>query len=115
MKKQICWLMMLSLLLTLFFYNKWYYPPLPEQLSGVSKREVLNRIQHLEEPLVKIEENEDYEFYISHMRQGRAYDVLKEHMKEKGNAFYSQEGSGYFFIKINKDSSLLHKCGQGSM
>jgi hypothetical protein len=65
MKKQIWWLMMISLFLALFFYNKWYYSTLPEQLSVVSKREVLNRIQHSEEPLVKIDENEDYEFYIS--------------------------------------------------
>jgi hypothetical protein len=65
MKKQICWLMIIIFFLTLFFHNKWYYPPLPEQLSTVSKWEVLSRIQHSEEPLVKIDENEDYEFYIS--------------------------------------------------
>jgi virulence-associated protein VapD len=99
MKKQICWLMMISLFLTLFFYNKWYYPPLPKQLGAVSKREVLNRIQHSEESLVKIEENEDYEFYIFHMNQEKAYDDLKEHMKKKGYAFHSQEGAGYFFYK----------------
>jgi hypothetical protein len=64
---------------------------------------------------VKIEENEDYEFYISRTNRGEADDDLKEHMKQKGYAFHSQEGAGYFFIKINKDSSLLHKCGQGSM
>jgi hypothetical protein len=97
--KKIWWLIMISLILTLFFYNKWYYPPLPEQLSVVSKREVLNRIQHSEEPLVKIEENEDYEFYISRTNRGEADDDLKEHMKQKGYAFHSQEGAGYFFYK----------------
>jgi hypothetical protein len=99
MKKQICWLMIIIFFLTLFFYNKWYYPPLPEQLSTVSKWEVLSRIQHSEEPLVKIDENEDYEFYISRMNQGKAYDDLKEHMKQKGYAFHSQEDAGYFFYK----------------
>jgi hypothetical protein len=99
MKKQILWTMLLIVFLVLSFNSKWYYLPLPEQLSVLSKREVLNKIQKIENELVKIYENEDDEFYIAHMNQGKAYDDLKEHMKQKGYVFHSQEGAGYFFYK----------------
>jgi hypothetical protein len=99
MKKQILWTMLLIVFLVLSFNSKWYYLPLPEQLSVLSKREVLNKIQKIENELVKIYENEDDEFYIAHMNQGKAYDDLKEHMKQKGYVFHSQQGAGYFFYK----------------
>jgi hypothetical protein len=99
MKKQILWTMPPIFFFAFSVYSKWYYPPLPKQLSALSKREVLNKIQKTENELVKIYENEDDEFYIAHMNQGKARDDLKEHMKQKGYVFHSQEGAGYFFYK----------------
>ncbi|WP_284035708.1 hypothetical protein [Neobacillus sp. 114] len=72
-----------------------YYPSLP--IDSVSKSEVINKVHKSDGNIVKIAEEDSYQWYISEMKQGKAYENLKSFMEEKGWFFKEQLGSGFVF------------------
>jgi hypothetical protein len=79
----------------LIYFKKIYFPPLP--ITSVSKSEVINKINKSNGNIVKITEEGSYQWYISEMRQGKAYENLKILMEGKGWFFKEQLGSGFVF------------------
>ncbi|WP_025027379.1 hypothetical protein [Caldalkalibacillus mannanilyticus] len=80
-------------------YTKFYYPPLP--VDSISKRATLNKISESADSIVKLTDEKNYEWYISKMNQGQAYEHIKKLMMDRGWIFKEQQGSGYFFEKGN--------------
>lgn len=85
------------------FVNKYYYPALP--IETVSKKEVVETLHESSEDIVKIAEEQNYDWYINQMEQGKAYENLKELINKRGWKFQEQDGSGYFFEK--DDQTLI--------
>lgn len=85
------------------FHSKFYYPPLP--IDTVSKKEVIDSLNDSSKEIVKIDDDNDYEWFITRMEQGRAYRNLKEMISNNGWHFKTQEGSGYIFEK-NHDTLI---------
>jgi hypothetical protein len=79
------------------FNSKFYYPSLP--IKSVSKKEVLQSINNSSESIVKIADENGYEWFITRMEQGQGRENFKQMMSENGWEFNTQEGSGYFFEK----------------
>ncbi|MEW9674278.1 hypothetical protein [Ammoniphilus sp. 3BR4] len=77
--------------------SKAYYPSLP--IGSVSKSEVLALINDSTEPIVKIAEENGYEWFITRMEQGKAYQNLKNMMNNNGWKFKDQMGAGFIFEK----------------
>lgn len=65
------WLKLIFIVLiifgVIFIYTKVYYPPLP--ITSVSKSEVINKVKKSNGNIVKIAEEESYQWYISEMKQ----------------------------------------------
>ncbi|WLD94631.1 hypothetical protein [Alkalihalobacillus sp. AL-G] len=85
------------------FDSKFYYPDLP--VDSVSKKEVLEALNESSEDMVKIAEENGFEWYITRMEQGKAHANLKNMISENRWEFQKQEGSGYFFEK--DDETLI--------
>ncbi|WLD92494.1 hypothetical protein [Alkalihalobacillus sp. AL-G] len=85
------------------FNSKFYYPPLP--IDSISKKEVINSLNDSSTDIVKIAEENGYEWFITRMEQGKAYKNLKRMISDNGWEFKTQEGSGYFFEK--DDNTLI--------
>lgn len=49
-----------------------------------------------------IELYNDYEWFITQIKQGKAYENLKNMISRNGWEFQKKEGSGYFFEKGDK-------------
>lgn len=82
------------------FNSKFYYPQLP--IDSVTKKEVLKAINQSSKEMVKIAEENGYEWFITRMDQGKARENLKEMIREQGWKFREQMGSGYIFDKEDK-------------
>ena len=82
------------------FDSKFYYPTLP--IESVSKKEVLESLNDSSESIVKIAEENGYEWFITRMEQGKAYENIKNMISKNAWEFQTQEGSGYFFKKDDK-------------
>ncbi|MBS4214844.1 hypothetical protein [Neobacillus rhizophilus] len=94
------WVKSISIVLILFgvlliYLKDVYYPSLP--IDSVSKSEVINKVHKSDGNIVKIAEEDSYQWYISEMKQGKAYENLKSFMEEKGWFFKEQLGSGFVF------------------
>lgn len=101
MKKWLGLLGMLVIVVGVFaFHSKFYYPPLP--IQSISKKDALSLITESSNKLVKIAEEDGYEWFITGFHQGKASDYLKQMLSEKMWQFKTQEGSGYFFEKDGK-------------
>jgi hypothetical protein len=101
----------LFLLVVILIYMKVYYPPLP--ITSVSKSEVINKVNKSNGNIVMISEEYSYQWYISEMKQGKAYDNLKKMMEVKGWVFKEQVGSGFVFqnelVEITVQSEMWTK------
>lgn len=82
------------------FDSKFYYPTLP--IESLSKKEVLATLNDSEKNIVKIAEENGYEWFITRMEQGKAYENIKKLINTNAWEFQTQEGSGYFFKKDDK-------------
>ncbi|MFK5707550.1 hypothetical protein [Lysinibacillus boronitolerans] len=87
------------------FYSKIYYPSLP--IDSVSKREVVQKANKSDESIVYLTKENGYEWYISKMNQGEAYEYLKQMMKKKGWNYKEQMGAGFIFQKENKEELIV--------
>ena len=83
------------------FYSKIYYPSLP--IDSVSKREGVQKVNKSDESIVYLTTENGYEWYISKMNQGEAYEQLKQMMKGKGWNYKEQMGAGFIFQKESKE------------
>ncbi|MBD8025964.1 hypothetical protein H9636_04760 [Ureibacillus sp. Re31] len=82
----------------LVFYNKLYYPSLP--IETISKREVLEKLNTSDQPIVFLSKENDQEWYIVNERNQSASDeIIKEMVSQSGWAFTDKDGSGLFFEK----------------
>ncbi|MFC4559621.1 hypothetical protein ACFO3D_15620 [Virgibacillus kekensis] len=101
MKRGLIIIGRLILIISIMTFNsKFYYPPLP--IESVSKKEVLESLNDSAEDIVKITEENGYEWYITLMEQGKSHENLKNTIRGNGWEFQKQEGSGYFFKKDDK-------------
>lgn len=89
----------------ILFYSKIYYPSLP--IDSLSKREVAPKANKLDEGFVYLTKENGYEWYISKMNQGEAYEHLKQMMNEKGWNYKEQMGAGFIFQKENKEELIV--------
>jgi hypothetical protein len=98
------WLIIIGVLIVIsgivVFNSKFYYPTLP--IESVSKKEVLESLNDSSENIVKIAEENDYEWFITRVEQGKEYENIKNMINKNGWQFKNQEGSGYFFEKGDK-------------
>ncbi|ARU59864.1 hypothetical protein CBW65_01430 [Tumebacillus avium] len=62
----------------------------------------VERLATADEPIVKIDQSAEYEWYLTRMEQGQGYEHLKKLISGKGWTFVEQEGAGYFFEKDGK-------------
>lgn len=94
-------IVLIVILVGVLVYMKAYYPALP--IDSVSKHEAINKANTSNDNIVKLAEEDGYEWYISKMQQGAAYEQLKQMMIENGWVFKEQMGSGLIFQKENKE------------
>ncbi|WP_088102953.1 hypothetical protein [Halalkalibacter urbisdiaboli] len=101
------WLIIIGVLIVILGIvavdSKFYYPTLP--IESVSKKEVLESLNDTSQDIVKIAEENGYEWYITPEKQGKAHENLKNMINSNGWQFQQQEGSGYFFEK--GDNTLI--------
>lgn len=95
--------LLLSVFLTRFVLNREYYPPLP--ISSINKREAVSRLEHSSETIVKIAEEDGYEWYITRMEQGRGYKNVTRMVSKNGWTLKNRDGNGFFFMK--KDRTII--------
>lgn len=82
----------------LVFYNKLYYPSLP--IETISKREVLEKLNTSDQPIVFLSKENNQEWYIVNERNQSASDeIIKEMVSQSGWTFTDKDGSGLFFEK----------------
>jgi len=67
----------------------------------VSKREVVKKVKDSNGSMVKITEENGYEWYIAEMQQGKADAHLKKMLEDKGWVYEEQLGAGFTFRKEN--------------
>lgn len=83
---------------TFVFYNKLYYPPLP--IETISKKEVLDKLNHSDEKIIKLTIEKGKEWYIVNERnQAIANEVIIDFLNQKNWVFKEKDGSGLFFEK----------------
>ena len=103
MKKILITIALIVLLVGAFvFYNKLYYPPLP--IETISKKEVIEKLNHSEQKITKLTSEKGKEWYIVNERnQSNVDEIIKEMMNEKDWVFKEKEGSGLFFEKQGEE------------
>ncbi|MFF3025384.1 hypothetical protein ACFVRR_22535 [Gottfriedia sp. NPDC057948] len=94
-----------AVIIVFFISSKMYYPPLP--ISSISKAKVISKLKESNENVVKITEEDDYQWYITEMNQGKGYKYLKNMLVEKGWTYKTQEGSVFLFEKENKKLGVI--------
>ncbi|MCG1023547.1 hypothetical protein [Sutcliffiella horikoshii] len=98
MLKRLTIITLIAVILGIVAYNnRFYYAPLP--VESVSKKEVLQSINETSEPIVRIANEDGYDWYITRANQGEYRESFKEMLGKNGWEFEYQEGSGYFFDK----------------
>ncbi|MCM3618330.1 hypothetical protein M3936_12140 [Sutcliffiella horikoshii] len=104
MIKRLTIITLIAIILGILAYNsRFYYASLP--MESVSKKEVLQSIDESSEPIVKIANEDGYDWFITRMEQGKGAENMKQLLKEQGWEFEYQEGGGYFFKK--SDQSII--------
>ena len=103
MKKILITIALIVVLVGAFvFYNKLYYPPLP--IETISKKEVIEKLNHSEQKITKLTSEKGKEWYIVNERnQSNVDEIIIEMMNEKDWVFKEKEGSGLFFEKQGED------------
>ncbi len=104
MIKRLTIITLIAIILGVVAYNnKFYYPTLP--LESASKKEVLQSINESSEPIIKIANEDGYDWFITRSNQGDYRETLKAMIGEHRWEFETQDGSGYFFKK--EDEKLI--------
>ena len=103
MKKILITIALIVVLVGAFgFYNKLYYPSLP--IETISKKEVIEKLNHSDQKLIKLTSEKGEEWYIVNERnQSNVDEIIIEMMNEKDWVFKEKEGSGLFFEKQGEE------------
>ncbi len=80
--------------------SKAYYPAFP--LASVSKHEVLALLNNSNEPVVKVGEDDRYEWYVTRMNKGEGKAQLINYLERRQYSYTTQDGGGLFFEKAGK-------------
>ena len=87
------------------FYNKLYYPSLP--IETLNKKEVIEKINHSDEKIIKLTSENGKEWYIVNERNQSVVDeLIIDLLNQKDWVFKEKEGSGLFFAKQSEDLSV---------
>ncbi|WP_404469536.1 type II toxin-antitoxin system HicA family toxin [Sutcliffiella horikoshii] len=104
MIKRLTIISLVAIILVIVAYNnRFYYATLP--IESISKKEVLHSINDSSEPIVKIANEDGYDWFITRSDQGEYREILKAMIGDHGWEFDTQDGSGYFFKK--EDEMLI--------
>lgn len=104
MIKRLIIISLVAIILVIVVYNtRFYYATLP--IDSVSKKEVLHSIKESSEPIVKIANEDGYDWFITQSNYGEYRETLKAMIGDHGWEFETQDGSGYFFKK--EDQKLI--------
>ncbi|MEB2298935.1 hypothetical protein LAV72_04775 [Lysinibacillus xylanilyticus] len=97
MKKMLVTIGLIIFLVGAFvFNNKLYLPPLP--IENLSKKTVIEKINDSETRMVKLSNENGYEWYVIKERNLSAADeMIKEMLDQNGWIFKQKEGNGLFF------------------
>ncbi|MFT9816537.1 hypothetical protein [Lysinibacillus sp. NPDC056185] len=97
MKKMLLTIGIIIILVGAFvFYNKLYLPPLP--IENLSKKAVIEKINDTEKQLVKLSNENGYEWYVINERNiSVADDMIKKMVSQNGWIFKHKDGNGLFF------------------
>ncbi|WP_427137998.1 hypothetical protein [Psychrobacillus psychrodurans] len=99
------WLFAIGLIIlflgAIVFYNKLYYPTLP--MESINKKEVIKKLNDSNEQIVKLSDENGYEWYIISERNTNVADeITKKMVIQHGWIFKRKDGSGLFFDKQGK-------------
>ena len=94
------WLFAIGLIIlflgAIVFYNKLYYPTLP--MESINKKEVIEKLNDSNEQIVKLSDENGYEWYIISERNTNVADeITKKMVIQHGWIFKRKDGSGLFF------------------
>ncbi len=82
-------------IMSVLFFSKSYYPPLP--FEGISKREAIKLLNDKNQELIKLRDNDLYSWYGYKGNQSDGSKALIKTLKEREWIFKEQLGSGYIF------------------
>jgi predicted RNA binding protein YcfA (HicA-like mRNA interferase family) len=99
------------ILVTYAYSSKFYLPTLP--IESVSKKEVLQSINKASDPIVKIANEDEHDWFITRADQGEYRETIKEMIGDQGWEFVTQDGSGYFFEKGDEKLIVTTKMWTG--
>ncbi|WP_180994280.1 hypothetical protein [Bacillus sp. Marseille-P3661] len=68
----------------------------------MSKRQVVSKINKHSMEMIRLGDEGEYEWYVTRMNKGAAYDSIKKMMSQHGWEFQEQMGAGFKFGKGNK-------------
>lgn len=105
MRKWIYIILALVIFFGFLMYRDVYNPPLP--INSVTKDYVLYKINKSDGKIVKITEEDGYQWYISEVKQGQENKDIKQLMKEKGWIFKKQGASGLVFQSEQGEITVL--------
>ncbi|OXS72652.1 hypothetical protein B1B04_15245 [Lysinibacillus sp. KCTC 33748] len=81
---------------TFVFYNKFYLPPLP--IESISKKTVIEKINDSETRMVKLRKENGKEWYVLKGENiSTADEMIKEMLDQNGWVFKEKDGRGLFF------------------
>ncbi|MGE8036176.1 hypothetical protein [Lysinibacillus sp. NPDC093692] len=81
---------------TFVFYNKFYLPPLP--IESISKKTVIEKINDSETRMVKLRKENGKEWYVLKGENiSTADEMIKEMLDQNGWVFKERDGRGLFF------------------
>lgn len=89
------------------FYIEIYNPPLP--IKSVSKEEVMDKAGKSSGDVVKMAEEDGYQWYIAEKKEGKTFNSLKKIMKEKGWSFKEQRESYFIFQGTKGEMTVRSK------
>ncbi|NLP52520.1 hypothetical protein [Bacillus sp. RO1] len=113
MLKRLTIISLIAVILGIYAYSsKFYLPTLP--IESVSKKEVVQSINEASDPIVKIANEDGYDWFITRAGPGEYREPLKEMIGDHGWEFVTQDGSGYFFEKGDEKLIVTTKMWTGN-
>ncbi|MEF7562480.1 hypothetical protein V4V35_05720 [Bacillus infantis] len=94
----ICVVLISIVLLGIFIYfNQLRYPPLPADVESLTPREVVQKLNESDQPLVQISKDNEATWYI--MKNEDVNEQIKQFISSKGWIFKEKDGNSLFFEK----------------
>ena len=107
LRKWIYLMLAIALVFGVFIYKEVHNPALP--IKSVSKKEVIHKVNESPEDIVKIADEDGYQWYIAEKKGDETYDNLKKIMKEKGWSYKKQDDSRFVFQSEQGEITVLSR------